>query len=149
MSTLKLTVLFPLPQGPSAGRSPASPQQLAPPFLCLQPLSLFCLYSGGASGHRPVPSAHPQNSPQANPSLGSTGPAVDRASGADDWGPGGAVRLARKWRTSSSFGSLLLLTEFLHFLELASDAALPANFYFFTLISFWCPGRDLFSEGAI
>lgn len=40
------------------------------------------------------------------------------------------MRLERKWRTSHSFGLLLLLllTEFLHFLELASDAALACEF---------------------
>lgn len=36
------------------------------------------------------------------------------------------MRLERKWRTSSSFGLLLLLPEFLYLLELASDAASSA-----------------------
>lgn len=36
------------------------------------------------------------------------------------------MRLERKWRTSSSFGLLLLLPEFLSLLELASDAASSA-----------------------
>lgn len=63
------------------------------------------------------------------------------------------MRLERKWRNSSSFGLLLLLllllTESLHFLELASDAALACEFLLFHFNFFLCPGRDLFSEATI
>lgn len=53
------------------------------------------------------------------------------------------MRLERKWRNSSSFGLLLLLllllTESLHFLELASDAALACEFLLFHFNFFLVP----------
>lgn len=57
------------------------------------------------------------------------------------------MRLERKWRTSSSFGLLpLLLTEFLHFLELASDAALACEFPLFHLDFFLVPRTGTSSQ---
>lgn len=53
------------------------------------------------------------------------------------------MRLERKWRNSSSFGLLLLLllllTESLHFLERASDAALACEFLLFHFNFFLVP----------
>lgn len=125
------------PQGPSAGSCPASPRRLVPPLLRLQPLSLLRLYPGGAAGHRPVPPANPQNSPPTDSSLGSTGPAVDRTGGSDDWGAGGALRPDQSWRNPRTFG--VLLTECLRFPELASDAALAWEFLLFHFHSFLVP----------
>lgn len=56
------------------------------------------------------------------------------------------MRLERKWRNSSSFGLLLLLlllTESLHFLELASDAALACEFLLFHFNFFLVPRTGL------